>query len=251
MLSISTSQNPLLRPHSAPGTLERNEDTNEGFIDRTGKPLDTASSLLERNVSHESGYQTDSDDFYTDASLRHDFEDRNDSGLEDNLGDEWDYDPLLSTDHLNQDQIELLSKGLGKDWSFYRSHRKAKNETDKPMDPAYNIGLVTPTDPMDWLRAQSSKYLEGPLPVIKGVTSVLIYSTMGAVMATTVLGAMGSLGISAGVLSAVAVPVLIGAGIWGGTLGLYNDLMDRPLLPNDFTWLDGLTKTAYLRKFEF
>ncbi len=244
---------------------ENTRKEREPVMPRTGHYPGSDRAILSRSTSKESC--TDSalgDDDYLSED---DMDDTKPLHLDppDEEGYEWDWEngpdgeqddtpnpsPLVPGQRLTRDQVEYLNYCMGVNWRNYRGPMKP-GHAKRVMNPAYDIGITQPSGSNDWIKDRASQYAENPLAIMKAATSMVLYGVMGAVLATSVLGAFMTLGISSATIATVAVPTLVVASIWGASLGLYNDfVLDKPLLSNDFHWLDGLTKTAYLRRFEF
>ncbi|MCL6268943.1 hypothetical protein M3P05_03125 [Sansalvadorimonas sp. 2012CJ34-2] len=217
-----------------------------------------------RMTAYDDDYDSGIEDMYDDDCPRRDDEELGylDSGyfpsqpLDVDSDDDEDEDypsaRLTAGKPLSKKHQNYLLTQNGKGWNYRKASVSHNNVPENYVNHPHKIGLSKPTNLFDKIKDRLCDYVDNPILFVRLSCSIALHTVMGTMLASTFLGAGMTLGISAPIVGMVAIPVLGIGAIGGGVLGFYNDfILDKSLLPKDFNWLDGLTRTTYLPKYSF
>ena len=105
------------------------------------------------------------------------------------------------------------------------------------------------------IKSRCCYYLNHPVSILKLGLHTSVHALAAASFASGVTGTLLSLGlapfIGPGVLLVGGGTILVGAAVIGGFHGFYRDFfLEKDLLPDNFSWLDVVSKGAAFKKFE-
>ena len=188
--------------------------------------------------------------YFSDQSGEYDGDDENEN---------YYLDPCCTPRRLTRRQQHHLMTQNSRSLDYSQGNVDYYDPDNIYLNQPYEVERTEPTGFADRIKSRVCEYIENPTlflhlgyKVFHLHCNVIVHAVMGAMLTTTILGAGMTLGFSAPAIGTVALPAMICGIVGGGLLGAYNDLvLNKPILPTDFHWLDGLTRTLYMPKYTF